>query len=106
MKKILNTGWISFVLLGLVLLMTFWLTSVSTEDNPNPVSLFFVLYLYTGAIVGNAFRIYGMPDAYFTDGTLMSNIKTRLYWNHGPQLIGMMLSPFVWLFLLGVPEGT
>jgi hypothetical protein len=57
-------------------------------------------YLYTGAVVGNAFRIYGMHDSYFTDGTLMSNIKTRFYWNHGPQMTGMFLSAFVWMSIL------
>ena len=106
MKKILNTGWVSFLILGLILVMYFLLMFGATEENPNPMTLSFAFYVYTGAIIGNAFRIYGMPDSYFTDGTLMSNIKARLYWNHGPQLTGMLVLPFIWLFLLGVPEGA
>ena len=103
MNKILNTGWVSFLVLGLILLMYF---IPSTEDAPNPLPLLSPLYVYTGAIVGNAFRIYGMPDTYFTDGTLMSNIKTRFYWNHGPQFTGMLVSSVVWAFLLATPEGA
>jgi len=43
---------------------------------------------YIGAIIGNAIRLYAMPDAYFTDGTLWGNIKSKLFWSHGPQVIG------------------
>ena len=97
MKRILNTGWVSFLVLGLILFMCFL---PDTEGNPNPLPLLSPFYVYTGAIVGNAFRIYGMPDTYFTDGTLMSNIKTRFYWNHGPQFTGMILASIAWPMLL------
>lgn len=43
---------------------------------------------YIGAVIGNAFRLYSMPDAYFTDGTLWGSFKAKFYWRHGPQIIG------------------
>jgi len=89
MKKILNTGWLSFLLIVCALFLTFL-----TFNNENPLPLLSAFYMYIGAVIGNAFRLYGMPDAYFTDGTLMSNIKTRFYWNHGPQFTGMFAFPF------------
>jgi len=97
MKRILNTGWISFLFLGFVFSLSFL---PATTEHPDSLPLFSAFFVYTGAIVGNAFRIYGMPDTYFTDGTLMSNIKTRFYWNHGPQFTGMILASIAWPMLL------
>jgi len=101
MKRILNTGWVSFLVLGLILFMCLL---PDKEGTPNPIPLLSPFYVYIGAVVGNAFRIYGMPDTYFTDGTLISNIKTRFYWNHGPQMTGMVLSFITVLALLGTPS--
>lgn len=46
---------------------------------------------YIGAVIGNAIRLYAMPDMYFTDGTLWGAFKARFFWSHGPQLSGFFL---------------
>jgi len=58
-----------------------------------------VLVGYIGAVIGNAIRIYSMPDAYFTDGTLWGNFKAKFYWKHGPQLLGFFM---IWIVLFWI----
>jgi len=96
MKKILNIGWLSFLIIGLLIFI-----SLKTPEIPLKI----VLYAYIGSVIGNAFRIYGMPDTYFTNGTLLDNVKKRFYWNHGPQLTSMFAIPYFGTLLIGTISG-
>jgi hypothetical protein len=87
-NSILNVGFLIYTIIIILFLMMYkngFIPTVST-----------LTIGYIGAVIGNVLRIYGMPDMYFTDGTLWGSIKTRFFWAYGPQLIGF----FVVLFLL------
>jgi hypothetical protein len=44
---------------------------------------------FIGALTGDFVRRFAIPDAVFTDGSMLSLIKTKLFWLCVPQLIGM-----------------
>ena len=55
----------------------------------NPSWLYIILMLivgYTAAIIGNYIRHFAMPNAYFTDGTVIDNMVQKLKWMYGPQI--------------------
>lgn len=87
-NSILNVGFLIYIIMIILFFMMYkngFIPTIST-----------LLIGYVGAVIGNAIRIYGIPDMYFTDGTLWGSIKTRFFWAYGPQLIGF----FVILFFL------
>lgn len=87
-KSILNVGFLIYIIIIILFFMMYKYGFIPTIST--------LLIGYIGAVIGNALRIYGMPDMYFTDGTLWDSIKTRFFWTYGPQIIGF----FVILFLL------
>lgn len=94
--RILNVGWIVFAMMIGVLGYTFYTglsngTSIFQTLKVSGGVFVFLSVGYVGAVIGNALRLYGMPDMYFTDGTLWGAIKTRFFWNHGPQLAGFFI---------------
>ena len=44
---------------------------------------------FLGALIGDFVRRFAIPDVVFTNGGMMSLIKTKLFWLCVPQLIGM-----------------
>lgn len=90
-SSIFNVGWIVFSLMvGIVVLSFMYHMSI--------VLVAFIGYI--GAVIGNAIRIYALPNVYTTDGTVMGSFYKRLYWNHIPQLSGFM-GIFIIIFALG-----
>ena len=87
-NSILNVGFLIYIIMIILFFMMYKKGLIPTIST--------LLVAYIGAVIGNALRIYGMPDMYFTDGTLLGSIKTRFFWAYGPQLIGF----FVILFFL------
>lgn len=82
--KFLNVGWVTFAMM--IAIMVY-----SVKFGSFGGGLLFITVGYIGAVIGNAVREYAMPDVYFTDGTVWENVKTRFFWNHGPQLAGFFL---------------
>ena len=101
--KILNVGWVTNILLFMLLSISILLVT-NSSDGPMPgmwkVLTFGFLVPYVAAIIANQVRLYAMPDAYFTDGTVSSNFKTKFFWNHGPQLY-TVFGVFVFYMFLG-----
>lgn len=97
--RIFNVGWIVFtmmiVILGFTIYGAFNSTAMFAQLKSSSGTFVFLGLGYIGAVIGNAMRLYGMPDMYFTDGTLWGAIKTRFFWSHGPQVIGFFLLYFV-----------
>ena len=94
--RIFNVGWIVFAMMIAVLGYTFYGalshgTSILETLKVSGGVFAFLSIGYVGAVIGNAIRLYAMPDMYFTDGTLWGAFKTRFFWNHGPQLSGFFL---------------
>lgn len=46
---------------------------------------------YLGVSIGDSIRRFAMPDVVITDGRVSSQVKTKLFWMVGPQLIGLGL---------------
>ena len=100
--RIFNVGWIVFLLIITIIGFSTYSYNMQKEADIKGliVIILFVGVGYIGAVIGNALRIYAMPDIYYTDGTLWGNIKTRFFWEHGPQLSGFFIIYFVIIFLL------
>jgi hypothetical protein len=94
--RIFNVGWIVFTMMIAVLGFTIYGAFTNTGSVLSTLKasggVFAFLGIgYVGAVIGNAIRLYAMPDMYFTDGTLWGAFKTRFFWSHGPQLSGFFL---------------
>lgn len=94
--RVLNVGWIVFAMMIAILGYTFYgvLSHGGSIFHTIKISSGVFIFLavgYVGAVIGNALRLYGMPDIYFTDGTLWGAISKRFFWNHGPQLAGFFI---------------
>ena len=63
-----------------------------------------VFFCTIGATIGNALRVFALPDAFFTTSGFFGIIKTRLFWMFGPQLVGFFIG-FV-LAVSAVPSTT
>ena len=44
-----------------------------------------------GALIGEAIRLFALPDGFFTQGGMGSILKTKLFWMMGPQCIGVFI---------------
>jgi hypothetical protein len=44
-----------------------------------------------GAMIGDAIRKYAHPDAVFTTGGIVQLIWIKVFWQIGPQVIGMVI---------------
>ena len=94
--RIFNVGWIVFTMMIAVLGYTIYgalshETSILETLKVSGGVFAFLGIGYVGAVIGNAIRLYAMPDMYFTDGTLWGAFKARFFWSHGPQLSGFFL---------------
>lgn len=70
-NSILNVGLLIYIIMIILFFIMYkngFIPTIST-----------LLIGYIGAVIGNALRIYGIPDMYFTDGTLWGSIKTRFF---------------------------
>jgi len=92
-NSILNVGFLIYIIMIILFFAMYKHGFIFTIET--------LLIGYIGAVVGNALRIYGMPDMYFTDGTLWGSIKTRFFWSHGPQLIGFFAILYFLLSRIG-----
>lgn len=109
MKKVLNVGWVVFGMMTAVFGYVIYgfisavLAGKSLEGFGGSFAavILFLVVGYIGSVIGNAMRLYGMPDAYFTDGTLIGNIKAKFFWQHGPQLAGFFVIYMVILRVFG-----
>jgi MFS-type transporter involved in bile tolerance (Atg22 family) len=52
------------------------------------------------AVIGDAFRRYAHPDVVITNGGFFSLIGTKLFWQVGPQLIGLFSGVFLGVTLV------
>lgn len=50
---------------------------------------------WIGAVVGDAIRKFAHPDAVFTSGGLLSLLWIKIFWQIGPQLIGLVAGVMV-----------
>ena len=85
-KSILNVGFLIYIIMIIFLFGLYQKGFIPTIGT--------LAIGYVGAVIGNALRIYGMPDMYFTDGTLWGSLKTRFFWSYGPQIIGFFIALF------------
>lgn len=100
--NILNVGWVSNIVLLIAMAFVVLILTGGTSEAPIwKIVSFGFLVPYIGAIIANQVRLYTMPDAYFTDGTVWSSFKTRFFWNHGPQLSTIFSIYFALLYLGG-----
>lgn len=95
-RNIFNVG----IATNLLMLIIFLFSYYSGNDDWFTLALMINGIGYIGAFIGNLLRIYGMPDYYFTDGTLWGNVKKRFYWSHGPQLIGFFFPYIVFIAIV------
>jgi len=87
----LNVGWITYLIMFMLFFFSFQLHN----------GMLGVLSLvgYVGAVIGNTIRLYSRPNMYTSDGTLWGSFRKRLFWNHGPQVIGFFTIYFVLIFM-------
>ena len=97
--KIFNVGWISNIILMSALIFSILLASGSS-DKDTALSIvgngFIIPYIV--AIIANQIRLYGMPSAYYTDGTALGSLKKKFYWTHGIQLNALVITYIIILF--------
>ena len=98
--RLLNVGWITNLIMLVLLTVTIMIAKGSTNIEIWKIYTFGFIVPYVSVIIANQFRLYSMPDAYYTDGSLWSNFKTRFYWNHGPQLITLWIIFMIYMFSL------
>ena len=48
-----------------------------------------------GAVLGNAIRRFAQPDMVYTNGGFFQLIWIKVFWNIGPQVIGLFIGVFV-----------
>ena len=96
--KFLNVGWVTFAMMIAIIVF-------SIKGGSFSAGLLIVVIGYVGSVIGNAVRLYAMPDAYFTDGTLWGNVKAKFFWGHGPQLAGFFLIYIIGLKIASMFSG-
>jgi len=97
--KILNVGWVTFAIMIAIVVL-------SIKGGSIGAGLLFITIGYIGSVIGNALRLYAMPDAYFTDGTLWGNVKAKFFWGHGPQVAGFFLIYIIGLKIISMFSGA
>ncbi|MBH0058087.1 hypothetical protein I6F65_14075 [Pseudoalteromonas sp. SWXJZ94C] len=61
----------------------FWLSSLSI--------ILASIFGLVGALIGDALRKFAKPDSVFTSGGFFQLIWIKVFWNIGPQVIGLLI---------------
>ena len=106
-QSYLNFGFIGYLVLigSWILGVLYYWEHYGFFKSILAIGIFTIVYLICASIcgaIGNALRLYTMPTAYFTDGTMRDGLKKRLFWTSIPQSIGIIIGLFLSLEVMGM----